>query len=104
MFSCYNFPVYSVLDNCVKFDGKIEDGNYYIDASSYFPFRGNGIYARALIEYGLNENIITMDNIKLQFKSSLLVKDDYFKGFINHSLDVFSFDKDAVKLAPKKNW
>ena len=41
-----------------------------------------------------------MDNIKSQFKSSLVVKDDYFKGFINHLLDVFSFDKDAEKLAP----
>ena len=100
MYSGYNFPVYSVLDNWENFDGKIEDGNYYIETFQYFPFRGNGVYCRAVVEYGLKQNLITMNDIKGQFKSASVLKDDYFQGFINHLLETFDFNKDVQKLAP----
>jgi len=100
LYGKYSFPVYSVLDNWEKFDGKIEDGNYYVETEQYFPFRGNGIYNRALVEFGIENRLISKSNIKMQFKSSITLKDDYFKPFVNHLLNVFDFDKTCQKLAP----
>jgi hypothetical protein len=63
---------------------EIEDGNYYVETFQYFPFRGNGVYCRAVVEYGLKENLITMNDIKGQFKSASVLKDGYFQGFIGN--------------------
>ena len=41
-----------------------------------------------------------MNDIKGQFKSASVLKDDYFQGFINHLLETFDFNKDVQKLAP----
>jgi hypothetical protein len=96
----YNFPVYSVLDNWDRFDGKIEDGNYYVETLNYFPFHGNGVYNRAMVEYGIEKEIIIMDNIKYQYKCASVLKDNYFQPFMKHILDTFAFDTKAQKLAP----
>jgi len=100
LYGGYNFPVYSVLDSWNKFNGVLEDGNYYVETDNYFPFRGNGVYNLAMVQYGISEKIITLDNVIYEFKCSTTVKDDYFKGFVEHLLKVFDFDKGAQKLAP----
>jgi hypothetical protein len=78
-YSMYDFPKYSVLDNWEVFDGVIEDGNYYVETDNYELFHKNGIYSRPIIEYGLEQNIITKENIKYQFKCSSIVDKKIYK-------------------------
>jgi hypothetical protein len=78
MYSGYNFCKFSVLDNWEPFDGKIEDGHYYVETDNYLPFHKNGEYSRPVVEYGLKEGIITLDDIKRQYKPSSVIGSDYF--------------------------
>ena len=94
----YNFPVFSCLDNIQKFNGKITDGYYYIETNNVFPLRKNGFYSKPMVEFCLNEKIISMENIKYQYKSSLHIKSNYFKPFVNHLMEVFE-NKDIQKLS-----
>ena len=93
----YNYPQFSVLDNWEPFNGKIEDGIYYVETDNYFPFHKNGEYSRPLVEYGLNCGIITLENIKYQFIPSSIIKNDYFRNFIHYLIELFEeFGKDKL--------
>jgi hypothetical protein len=47
------------------------------------PLRGNGWYYYPLVKLCLDENIIDHNDIKYYIKSSLVIKKDYFNGFID---------------------
>ncbi len=94
--SGYKFPVYSCLDNIEAFDGKIEEGFFYIESENVFPLRKNGFYSYPMVKFCLEENIITLSNILYQFKPSMKLQSDYFKKFVQHLDD--TFDKDTTKL------
>ena len=53
----------------------------------YFPLRGNGWVYHNMVLYCLDNNIITLDNIKYVIKSSLTLKHDYFNKFIEYVND-----------------
>ena len=89
MYSKYNFCKYSVLDNWEPFDGELEDGHYYIETDDYGLFHKNGIYSRPIVEYGLEIGIITLENIKQQFKPSSVIDNKYFQNFINYLIEIF---------------
>ena len=89
MYSKYNFCKYSVLDNCEPFDGELEDGHYYIETDNYGLSHKNGIYSRPIVEYGLEIGIITLENIKQQFKPSSVIDNKYFQNFINYLIEIF---------------
>ena len=74
----YGWPVYNVFDEIKPFDGKIEAGYYYIETDNYFPFQGNGYYVADLIDYALNKNIIKLEDIKQQYKPSIVLPVKYF--------------------------
>ena len=93
-----DFPRYSVLDEIEDFDGILTTGFYYIESENVFPLRKNGFYSKPMVDYCLEQNIITNDNIIYQFKSSFETKNDYFKDFI-HQLDKIIDDKQLSKLA-----
>ena len=95
----YDFPRYSVLDDIESFDGKLETGFYYIETENTFPLRGNGFYATPAVKFTLDRNIISMNDIKYQFKSSFSIKSDYFKPFVEHLDFIFSGDESLKKLA-----
>jgi hypothetical protein len=95
--SGFKFPVYSCLDNIKDFDGKLEEGFYYVETENVFPLRKNGFYSFPLVKFCLEEKIISRDEIIYQFKPSMKLKSDYFHPFIQH-LDK-TFDKETVKLA-----
>jgi hypothetical protein len=67
----------------------MEDGNYYIETDDFVLFRGHGVYSRPIIEYVLHENIITMKNIKYQFKSSNIVPYHFFQPFLKYVWELF---------------
>jgi len=80
----YDFPVYSCLDNIQKFDGNVTCGNYYVECKNVFPLRKNQFYSQPMIEYCLNEGIITLKNIKFQYKPSFTLKSDYFHSLVSY--------------------
>jgi 5-methylcytosine-specific restriction enzyme A len=73
---------------------KLDEGLYYIETDSYFPLRGNGWYYHSLVQYCLDNNIITKNNIKYVIYSSSTVKHDYYNGFINYCNDhILNYDQ-----------
>jgi 5-methylcytosine-specific restriction enzyme A len=73
---------------------KLDEGLYYIETDSYFPLRGNGWYYHSLVQYCLDNKIITKNNIKYVIYSSSTVKHDYYNGFINYCNDhILNYDQ-----------
>ena len=83
----HKYPVYSVMDTPKKFDGELRCGLYYVDTDNVFPFRASGWYLLPTIEYGLENNMITLDNIKYQFKPSQTLQSNYFVKIVNQLLE-----------------
>ena len=89
-------PVFTVMDDVQKFQNgdEIKVGFYYIESSQYFPFRYNGWYSHALIQYGLENNLITKENIKYKLESSLFIEGDYFNDCIKEMINMpYGLDK-----------
>jgi 5-methylcytosine-specific restriction enzyme A len=92
----HDYCIFNVMDEPEVFESsrllapasnektKIIEGLYYIETDSYFPLRGNGWYYHSLVQYCLDNNIITKNNIKYVIYSSSTVKHDYYNGFINY--------------------
>jgi 5-methylcytosine-specific restriction enzyme A len=91
----HDYCIFNVMDEpeeCKK--TKIIEGLYYIETDSYFPLRGNGWYYHSLVQYCLDNNIITKNNIKYVIYSSSTVKHDYYNGFINYCNDhILNYDQ-----------
>ena len=62
----YDYPVFTVMDSPVIYNKDIHNspGIYYIESKNYFPLRCNDWYYLPMVEYCLENNIITHDNIK----------------------------------------
>ena len=67
----------------------IKTGFYYIETNNFMPFRGNGWYDADLIYYGLQENIISSDDIKQQYIPKTFYKNNHFLKFVNTIYDKF---------------
>ena len=99
LLSCqFEFPVYSVMDIPKTFQGEIKCGMYYVVSTNTFPFRGSGWYHQPLVEYGLDKNIIEMNNIILEFLPSKVLPASHFQKPINELLDAFKCEPDLQKL------
>ena len=73
--------------------------------------RGNGWYSNELIDYGLELNLITRENIKYVLYSSLCIKKEYFHKFIDFVRKDDDLSKKRVntmvgcfKLKLRENW
>jgi len=97
-FSNFEFPVYSIMDTPKPFNGIIKCGMFYIKTSNVFPFRGCGWYFEPLIKYGIDNNLIKIENILYEFIPYKTLPNDYFKKNINILLDAFSCEPDLQKL------
>ena len=99
-----SFCVYSVLDNIKPFDcqnmSDITDGFYFVETENVLSFRGNGMYCKPLIQYGLQQRIIKMEDIKLKWKPSSTIKSGYFNKCIEEMLEAFASHNDAMKTGP----
>ena len=95
----YDFPVYSCLDNIKLFDGNITCGFYYVECNNVFPLRKNGFYSQPIIEYCIENKIISKFDIIYQYKPSFTIKADYFKNFVECLLKVFEDNADLQKLS-----
>jgi len=86
-YSKYDLPVFTCMDK-VKVFNKDEDtlktGIYYVETKRYFPIRGNGWYSLPMIDYCLQNNIITLDNIKYCVQCLVTIPCDYYNEFIDY--------------------
>jgi 5-methylcytosine-specific restriction enzyme A len=91
----HDYCIFNVMDEPEEYkQSKIIEGLYYIETDSYFPLRGNGWYYHSLVQYCLDNNIITKNNIKYVIYSSSTVKHDYYNGFINYCNDhILNYDQ-----------
>ena len=78
-FSKFDFPVFTVMDEVVPFTGDVsKPGLYYLESAQAFPIRGNGFYSQAMINYLLDQEIITLDQIKYVIYASCSIPHDFF--------------------------
>ena len=92
----YGFPIYSVFDEVKTFDGLLEAGFFYVETNNFFPYRGNGYYDADLVAYGVESRIISIDDIKYQYKSSRSLPTNYFNKFVEFVYKNFTVPKDAI--------
>ena len=97
--SQYKFPVYSINDIPRQFSGEIRCGMFYINSNNVFPFRGAGWYIEPLVKYGLENELINMTDILLEFIPYKTLPNDYFQKPINTLLDAFSCEPTLQKLS-----
>lgn len=97
-YSKFEFPVYSIMDTPKEFKGRVRCGMFYVNTSNVFPFRGCGWYFEPLVKYGIDNKLITIDDILYEFIPYKTLSNDYFKKHIDILLDAFSCEKDLQKL------
>ena len=97
-YSKYDFPVYSVMDSPTEFSGEIKCGMFYVVTENTYPFRGTGWYYEPLVKYGLELNIISIINIKLEFIPSKPLPHDYFKNNIGTLMKAFELEPKLQKM------
>ena len=80
-----DYPIYSIFDSIETFDGKITNGEYYIntdinlcDNTIILP---NGFYPVNIVKYFIEKQVITLDNITHQLKPKTVLHYDYFKKY-----------------------
>ena len=100
-YSEFNFPVYSVMDIPRRYDcdNDIRCGFYYITTELTFPARGCGWYAHPSVLTFLRDNLITREQIKLEFLPSKQLSKNYFKKPIDNILKTFACEPDLQKIA-----
>ena len=67
---------------------KLGEGFYYIETEDNILFHGNNIYSRCIVEYGLNKNIITFENIKQVLKPVKTQAKNRFKSLFDKYLNL----------------
>ena len=95
----FEYPVYSVMDIPRPFSGKIRCGEYYVETMNTYPFRGNGWYPSPLVQFGLDRDIIDIENIKTESIPSNKLPFDYFQKPIDTLLKAFEGEPDLQKGA-----
>ena len=92
----YDYCVFNVMDDVEVFNtnSKITEGLYYIETDVYDPFRGNGWYYHSLTSFGLDNSLISRDNIKKVIYASSTLKHNYYNGFIEYcNKNVLSYEE-----------
>jgi hypothetical protein len=97
-YSNFEFPVYSVMDCPCEFKGAIKCGMYYVNTSNTFPFRGCGWYYEPLVKYGLDNGLISIQEIILEFIPSKKLSNDYFQNNIDALLSAFQSEPLLQKI------
>jgi len=99
--SKHEFPKFSVMDEPTEFNkgDEIVVGMYYIETTNTFPFRGCGWYGHVLVNFGLEQQIISKSDIKLRLASTMSLPCDHFQTTIDTLLDTFAVEPDLQKLS-----
>ena len=82
LYNNYDYPKFTVMDGVEEYKGQDGAGIYYVETSCFFPMHGNGWYQLPMIEFCLNENLISTTDIKYCVIASCTIPHDYFNKFI----------------------
>ena len=100
-YSEYDLPVFTVMDK-VKIFNKNKDqlttGIYYVETQAYFPLRGNGWYSLPMINYCLENNIITLENIKYCVQCLVSIPANYYNEFIDYCYETLPEDYKKLSI------
>ena len=100
VFECaYEWPAYSVMDVPKSFSGEVQCGMYYIRTGNTYPFRGCGWYHQPLVEYGLLNGMIELDDIRFEFIPSKKLPANHFQKHIQDLHEGFGCEPDLQKKA-----
>jgi hypothetical protein len=77
----------------------VKCGFYYVKTENTFPFRGSGWYSQALVRYGLENQLIYMDEIALEFIPSKTLPNTHFQKYIDILMKAFEPEKDLQKVS-----
>ena len=98
MYYCkYEFPVFSVMDIPRPFSGNIRCGAYFVETTNIYPFRGNGWYLQPLVQFGLDNQLIAMEDIVAECVASHKLPATYFQKQVNVLLEAFKTDSQLQK-------
>jgi len=92
----FGWAVYMPTDEVKIFDGRIDTGRYYIETDENFMLGGNGWYADIVVEKAVNYGVIDLEDIKLQIKSSIVLKSNHFEDFVLKIYDKMIDGKKAI--------
>ena len=84
LFSNYDYPLFTVMDSVVPYEGQTSAGYYYIESDSYFPIRCNGWYLFPTIDYCIKQKIIKSADIKYTIQASLTISPEHYNEFISY--------------------
>lgn len=80
----WDWCVYTKYDNIENYNNQpLKTGFYYVKTDNKLPFQGWGWYHASMVKFGLDENIINVDDIKLQYLPSKTMSADTFKKLFN---------------------
>ena len=100
-YSEYDLPVFTVMDK-VKIFNKDKDelttGIYYVETQAYFPLRGNGWYSLPMINYCLENNIITLENIRFCVQCLVSIPANYYNEFIDYCYETLPEDYKKLSI------
>lgn len=77
--------IFNFKDEVEVFDqtDELSAGMYFVETDDTRLFMGNKFYSRAIVQKGLDEGLITYDNITHQVLCSAVLERDYFEGLFN---------------------
>ena len=80
----YDYPVFTVMDKSEIYDKNIHNGPgiYFIESKNYFPLCNNGWYYKPMVDYCIENSIITHANIKCTVQAQLTILYDHYNEFI----------------------
>ena len=82
------FPVFSVLDDPKVYNGEeIHVGVYFVVSDNMLPLKGNGWYSHPVVQYCLDEGIITKEQITHKLIPSLTLSGNHFTEFVSSTFD-----------------
>ena len=92
----FGWAIYMPTDEVEKYDGRVETGRYYIEATEAFALEGNGWYCDSVFKKALQFKLITEEEVKFKLKSSLSLKPNHFKQFVLDVYETFECPKQAI--------
>jgi hypothetical protein len=106
---CYSSIMYNPIEDWIILDvdnewedynnnDEIKLGLYYIETCDNLLFKGNNIYSSAIVKKGLDENIISKDNIIKVLYANKSQDKDLFVDIIDEILKISEGDKDIYKF------